>query len=380
MYTDFIYNGQANGEFGSALSDARFDTGLMRPFIGNDGKRYCKVKTGKKVLNTETNQFEAEEDIIPIKDLIDNGIPVQNATLGLRHDEWRAMDQAVLDAARQPLQVWTDLRSSNTYGGFDGMSSLVLEHEVMSDGGEAIEDMDALTDGRTDEPKNQLRALPLPITHSDFYFSERKLAISRKTGSPLDLTQAEQAGRRIAERIEQVTLGVATGFALGADATRYDMTPQVWGYANHPHRNTKTDMTAPTSANGTTVVGEVLEMIELARVAGFYGPFMLYAGRGYDAQLDNDLKVNSSITTRQRLREIQDVRDVRSARWLTGDQLLLVQMSSNVARAVVGMDIRTVMWESSGGLRKNFKVMGILVPQIRSDFNNKTGIVHGTTS
>ena len=60
--------------------------------------------------------------------------------------------------------------------------------------------------------------------------------------------------------------------------------------------------------------------------------------------------------------------------------MVLVQMTADVCREVVGMDITTVQWESHGGMQLNFKVMCILVPQLRSDFNGTTGIVHGTVS
>jgi len=57
-----------------------------------------------------------------------------------------------------------------------------------------------------------------------------------------------------------------------------------------------------------------------------------------------------------------------------------VQQTSDVIREVVGMDITTVQWEEEGGMRLNFKVMAILVPQLRADFNGNTGIVHGSTA
>jgi hypothetical protein len=44
------------------------------------------------------------------------------------------------------------------------------------------------------------------------------------------------------------------------------------------------------------------------------------------------------------------------------------------------MDTTTVQWPSQGGMRQNFKVMCIKVPQIRSNYASQTGIVHGTTS
>jgi uncharacterized linocin/CFP29 family protein len=153
----------------------------------------------------------------------------------------------------------------------------------------------------------------------------------------------------------------------------------VYGYTNHPDRITKADLTAPTASNGTTIVNEVLAMRELLYADGFYGPFMLYISTGYDQYFDNDLKTNSDRTVRERIREIDNIKDVRRLDFLTGNVMIMVQMTSDVARAINGMDITTVQWESKGGMELHFKVMAIQVPQIRSDFSGKTGIVHGTT-
>jgi hypothetical protein len=43
---------------------------------------------------------------------------------------------------------------------------------------------------------------------------------------------------------------------------------------------------------------------------------------------------------------------------------------------VNGMPIRSIEWNTEGGMIMNYKVMTIQVPQIRADQNNRTGIVH----
>jgi hypothetical protein len=57
---------------------------------------------------------------------------------------------------------------------------------------------------------------------------------------------------------------------------------------------------------------------------------------------------------------------------------ILVQMTSNVARAINGQGITTVQWETKGGMQVNYKVYAIWVPQLRADYNARTGILHGT--
>lgn len=374
MFIDYIQNGEAYGQVGQALAGCRFDPGLLRPYIDSRGQRCVTVANGRGGYERRL-----------VSDLINNGIssPVFNAT-SLRKEEWALFDTVVIKAARQRLRAWADLAGANTFGGFNGMSRTILEHETMSDPGEAVVDMDGITEGRNDQPVYQLQGLPLPITHSDFWISQRRLAISRNTGTPIDTTMAEACGRRVAEMIEKTLIGVETGITYG-DATKYGRTPSVYGYTNFPARITKTDLNTPTGANPEAVMQDVLEMRDLLYNNFFYGPFILYHSTGYDAFLDNDYfrsgSTSATRTLRERIASIDGIAGIRRLDFLTsGYVLIMVQMTSDVARAVNGMDITTVQWESIGGLRLNFKVMAIQVPQLRADHNGRTGIVHATTS
>jgi hypothetical protein len=60
--------------------------------------------------------------------------------------------------------------------------------------------------------------------------------------------------------------------------------------------------------------------------------------------------------------------------------MIMVQMTPDVARAVNGMDITTVQWESVGGMRLNFKVMAIQVPQLRADHYGSCGVLHAVST
>ena len=277
--------------------------------------------------------------------------------------------------------------ATSPYGGFDGMSKTILEHETMSDPGEAMVDMDGVTEGRVDEPRYQLEGLPLPITHSSFWFGKRRLAVSRNTGTPLDTTMAEACGRRVAEMVEKTLIGTVTGLTFGT-AANYSNSPRVWGYTNFIDRNTKTDLTTPTGSNPNATVADVLAMRDSLYDDNFFGPYMLYHSTDWDQYLDNDYYVLTTSgataptkTLRNRLREIEGIQDVRRLDFLTNTfTLLLVQMTSDVVQAVNGMDISTIQWETQGGMKLHFKVMCIHVPRIRSDYDGRCGILHATTS
>ena len=383
MFVDFVLDGQGHGEIGERLSTVHYDPGMLRPYIDSKGQRCATVNTGR--MSDKGPIYEK----VRIADLQSRGIssPVFNAT-SLRKEEWIQIDQVVIRAARQRLRAWADLAQANTFGGFNAMSKLTLEYEAMADPGEAIVDMDGITEGRTDAPLFKLRSLPLPITHSDFFFSSRRLAVSRNTGTPLDTTMAEAAGRRVAEMIEKTVIGVNTGVTYGTQATgitAHDGTSTVYGYTNFPSRLTKTNMTIPTGSNPEVTVGDVLTMRNSLFNNKFYGPFMVYHSTDWDQYLDNDYARlggdNASMTLRDRIRKIEGIMDVRRLDFLTSTYtMLMVQMTSDVARAVNGMEITTVQWETKGGMQLNFKVMAIQVPQLRADYSGNCGILHGTTA
>jgi hypothetical protein len=419
MFVDYILNGQGSGPVGEALMGVRYDPGLMRPYIEDNPKSPFR---NRPCVTYNTGQMRYDEKLkrsMPVyrKDLIANlqarGIssPVFNAT-ALRKEEWIELDRVILRAARYRLRAWADLAAANSFGGFNGMSKTELEHEVMSDPGEALVDMDGLSEGRTDMPLFQLRGVPLPITHSNFWFSSRKLAISRNTGTPLDTSMGEASGRRIAETVEKTTIGIQTGLAYGGNSTMtggYDITSQVFGYTNYPNRQTKTGLYAPTG-NGRSgawtasdTVKDVLLCLDQLKLNKFYGPFMLYHSNDWDQYLDNDYILTggnvATQTLRNRLRDIDGIEDVRRLDFLFASTptagkgpggenlastypftLLFVQMTPDVARAINGLDITTIQWETDGGMRLNFKVFCIQVPQIRSDFYGNCGVLHATAT
>jgi hypothetical protein len=377
---DFVMNGQGHGPVAEHLAGCRFDPGLMRPFLDDKGRSCVTVNAGLDKDGKPKFQKAL------VSQMTANGMVINGPT-ALRKNEWIQLDQVVLRAARERLRAWSDLSAANSFGGFNGMAKLILEHETMSDPGEASVDFDGLTEARNDAPAFQLEGLPLPITHSDFWFSSRRLAVSRNTGTPLDTTMGEAAGRRVAEKIEKTLIGTVTRLTYGVTAN-YGRAPTVYGYTNFPSRLTKTNLTTPTGSNPEVTVGDVLTMIDQLSAQNFYGPFMLYHSTDWDKYMDNDYARlggnNASMTLRDRLRAIESISDVRRLDFLKAATnpftLLLVQMTSDVARAVNGMDITTVQWEAQDGMRLNFKVMCIMVPQLRADFTGQCGILHATTS
>lgn len=406
-----------------------FDPGLRRPYYDKYDRPCVTVNTGRWTVEKGVRRPIRERRLL--RDMILEGVvpPVFNAT-ALRKEEWIELDKKVVRATRYRLRAVGDLQAASSYGGFNGMGKMLLEHETMSDPGEAIVDMDGMTQGRNDSPKFQLEGLPLPITHADFFYDARRLAISRNTGTPLDMTTSEAGGRRIGEMLEKTLIGVNTGITYGGNSTQiggYGRTSAVYGYTNFPTRIVKNNLTQPTGSNASSTLADVLAMRDSMYAAKFFGPFMLYHSNDWDQYLDNDYILSggnvATQTLRNRLRSIggaadgkgDGIQDVRRLDFLFGTApqtnpyytsstvgttgiavykgpggdvdaslkpftMILVQMTEEVARWVNGMDITTLQWESMGGMRVNFKIMCIQVPQLRADFYGNCGILHATTS
>jgi len=348
----YIASGILSGDPADRLLAANGDIGVLRPFINDDGLTY--------ITHTSHNG------------LVENELLV-NTTASLRKDDWKLMDDAVVKAATRRLQLVKVLRERGlTYTIPQGMGKTILETETQSEVNDAVISMDGLREGINDRPEFEPSTLPLPITHKDFNFTARQILVSRNGGSPLDTTQMDLSGAKVAESVEKLTLGRISTYTYGG--------ANAYGLLNYPSRMTKT-LTSPAAAGwtGTTFLTQILAMRNQSTSTGYhYGPWMLFVAPNWDQYLDADFKTNSDRTLRERVKALNNIDDIITLDWMQNYDVLLVQLTTDVIRLVIGMDIVTLQWDTQGGMQKNFKVMTIVVPQVRSDQNSRTGIVHGS--
>ena len=343
--------GALTGEPLDLLLASNGDPGVLRPFIEEDGKSYV-------TLQQEDGTYKA----IRI-----------NTHATLRKDDWKILDDAIVKAAVERLRLVSDLRGAGlTFTIPQGMGKTVLETETQTDINDAITSMDGLRESPDDRPEFELTNIPLPITHKDFMFSARQILCSRNGGSPLDTTTAELAGRKVAEKVERLTLGRDTGTTFGGGT--------VAGLLNFTSTITYT-LTTPVGGGatmGAQLLADVIAMRTASVAAFHYGPWMMYVAPNWDTYLDVDFKAASDKTVRERVNAINGIVDIRTLDFMQNYDIVLVQMTSDIIRMVIGMDITTLQWDTKGGMQKNFKVMAIMVPQLRADINGNTGIVYGS--
>ena len=376
MAVDLMSGGKGQGPVANYVaSQGQLQVGRMRP--------YLKMNTNGAVVGAFVNVYMGGDPKKPTsyKEFkINDGL---NTNSTLRRDEWKQLDQVLLEVSRQRLGGAQDLLDNGlTYNLGNAMGTTVLEWHDVSDPGKAIISMDGITRGDNDRPNYQYNYLPIPIIHFDYEINARELAASRNLGNPLDTTMAERATRRVLETLENM-LFTNTTFSYGQKDERSNNT--IYSYVNHPDRLLFTlgtawdqlDFDSSTASGGEHIVNQIAQMKQESINAFHYGPWMVYIPTKYETLIDKDYnKVTPGTTVRERIMKIGGIKGIKVIDTLPANNVLLVQMTSDVVRLVRGMGLTNVEWMVEGNMLTKYKVMTIQVPQIRSDQNKRTGIVH----
>ena len=366
---DVLTPNGVQGEVASYTSGkGELNAGALRPFRakGKDGieRAYTSVYIGGNPKKKESYKTQVIQT---------------NATL--RRDEWKTLDSAVIGIAETRLNGIADLISHGlTYNLGNAMGTTVLEWHDVSDALSAELTMDGITRAQNDRVTYQHNYLPIPIIHADYEINARTLAASRNMGNPLDTTMAERAARKVSLKLEEM-LFTATSYAWGAVDSR--SRNSIYSYTNHPDRNQVTlsvnwDASAKT---GKTIVAEVLALKQASINDKHYGPWMIYIPTAYETILDEDYvgsdpDTRTNGTIRERILKIAGIKGLKVVDTLTANNVLMVQMTSDVVRLVRGLGLQNVEWSEEGKFVNKYKVLTIQVPQIRSDANSTSGIVH----
>jgi len=162
----------------------------------------------------------------------------------------------------------------------------------------------------------------------------------------------------------------------------------VYGIRNHPNRmlDTYTDW-EDSAKTGEQRLADILSFMQAMRDAYCYGPYGIYIGSNLAYLLDEDYKDESGLTLRQRILAIGNeggednvIKFVRTLDYLTDNDIIVVQLAPESIRTIQGMQPRLLQWSTDGGLNLRFKVMSIMVPFLRPDYNNVLGVLHATKS
>lgn len=288
----------------------------------------------------------------------------------LRKDDWKAMDNVLIEVARKRLVAVQALVTRGLVTNLpDGLGTTIFEWEQVTDMEAAEVSMSGVTPGQRDTLEYTLQSMPLPIIHKDFNLNIRRLRASQRNGHGLDMAQVEMASRLVMEAVEEM---VFLGHSTRVGASR------IYGLLTEPNRNTGSvtanwDLPATT---GAQKLADLLEMIAAAEADNMYGPYGLFLPQAAFRLLSDDYKADSDKTQMQRLLEVSSLEFILPSKDVTAGNIVLAQLTRDVVDEVVGLQPTIVQWDTNGGMTKNFKVMAIMVPRVRSTVTNQSGIVH----
>lgn len=290
----------------------------------------------------------------------------------LRKEEWNLLDTQLVQIARSRLKVVDALLSAGlSFPITNGLGTTTLQWEEQSDMEDAQLSMDAVTRGQKDRLAFDINTLPLPIVHADFHISIRNLESSRRLGTPLDTATMTTAMRKVAEKVETIVINGASSLAMGGGT--------LYGMLDFPGRNTASLVSGNWDASGKTgveIMDDVQLLIAASHADNMFGPYGLFVPTTWWTVLSEDYSTQYARTIFNRLSEIPNLSFIQVADFLPANEAVMLQLDPSVMDIVVGMQPRVVSWESEGGMMLNFKVMTIMVPRPKVDYEGRSGIVH----
>ena len=287
----------------------------------------------------------------------------------LRKDEWSQLDTALIEVARQRVPLVSALVAAGlSFNIGNGLGTTIVEWETVSDMQAADVSMSGVTRGQEDTLEYVLASMPLPIIHKDFTINIRKLTASRTLGQPLDLAQAELAGRLVAEATEAMV--------VDGHATRVG-TARIYGLSTVPNSQavTMTNLWDTTSA-AVEYVTDVLAAIAALQSDFMFGPYQLVVNYTTWNRMQNDY-IATDITGKtiaERVAAIEGISGIIPSSNVAANNAYVFQLTRDVIDEVIGLQPTTVQWETQGGMQLHFKVMSIMIPRLRFTQTLQSGI------
>ncbi len=357
-YASFGPGGSLTGVTGTAMArlmNSGMDLNTQRPWFDElSGNTYVTRYVGRR-----NNKPIYKSQLIT------------NAPATLLKDEWIKLDTSVRDVDRAELGAWNAVVSRGlTMNLPEGLGKTMLQWQTRGDIGDATMSMDPIRRGENDRALKEIYQLPLPVIHKDFVFTMRDLMVSRQNGIGIDAEDAQMATRKVLELAEKLLIGTYSYPTVGGGT--------IYGFTTQPQRLTGS-VTNPTTVGWTpdTLLTEMLNGRQLLVNNYQRGNIMVFMGTSWMKYLDADYSAaKGSNTLRQRIQAIDGIAGIQTLDYLTGYQVLMVVMDSRTVRIVRYAPLRVYRWEEQGGFEIKMKVMMGAVPQFRTDYNGKIGLLH----
>lgn len=358
-------------ERGYMLQSEVLDPFAMRPYLNRRGMPVVAQLVGWKPMIHNGKQVKDRYGL-PAQEPILRERPFYRNAL-LQKGDWEQIDRTVQDVHRLPLVGVDDLRAEGLVHPLDGIGVSLSTYEQVTDMSGAEVGMSILSKGEKDRPGFNPVSIPVPLIWKEFFVDARSLAASGRNGhTRLDATGTRIATIKVREKLEDILFN-------GSDVKSGEAS--IYGYTSLPQRLSGTvtdfgggDWGTPGNAH-KTLVG----MIEALRQNGRKGPYRGYVANAQYSQLleligDNKSETELSVI----LRTIPDLKSIKPSDRLEDGEVVVVSMDEDTVDLAVGQDFTPVSWMEYGGALLEFRVLGAMVPRVKYDANDQSGVAHAT--
>jgi len=289
----------------------------------------------------------------------------------LRKDEWEALDMAVVQAARTRLNAIQRLQDLGLVHRLDSIGILASQWNVSSEMTRATVNLTGQSAVDRDLSDFLLKGVPVPVIHKGFAVGERTLEASRRLGEGIDVSNAYEASRVVAEELERMFFDGYPDIELNGQ--------NILGVKNEA--NVNTESTSKDFGTVSNIADKFSLMIDAEATDNFYGPFEFWVYSTQYTELTTQFYSDGSgQTPLQRMMSMRQVSNIHPADYLSAGEIVAVQMTPNVIDLALHSLNTLVEWTSDDGMSHNFKVMTIAVPRVKSTYAGKSGICYGTNA
>ena len=289
----------------------------------------------------------------------------------LRKDEWKSLDERLIEVAQRELVIVNDLRSAGLTINED-LSTLLHEFEKTNEFDDADVNMNAETSGTENSSDFSLHSVPLPIVSKQFHIKRRKLLASRQRGQDLSTINQSKAARKVSEGLDSL---VFNGWGSQFDGA------SVPGLLTHEDRNTVTGMDwTDDGTDADDIRADVLSVVEAIENDNYGGDLWGYFGRSaWQTMRRKDTDTDQERSVLERLtNEFGDTINMRMAPTMPEYEAVFFRPVEDVIELAVAADMQNVEWDDGDGMKMYMKVMGSITPVIRSDEKGQMGVGHLT--
>lgn len=289
----------------------------------------------------------------------------QNANT-LDYDEWKQIDDAVLDEARPIMAAAGDLMTGGLVKNLRDLGVSLSQYTRTTAFNPATVAMSVRTTGNMDRQSFGQILVPIPIIFQEFELDQRELLASRTRGEGLDTSEAREASITVAQAIEGMVLNGSTVVFSGN---------ALYGYTTHPSANSVT-----TSADWGTVANvhsSVLDMISAMYGDNQFGPFGLYVNPEQYAQALQLIGAAAPNRTALSvlLEQVPDLLYVKKSYAVTAGTGVMVNLSTRTVDLAIIQNVATIPWEERGGMVNKFLVFAAMAPRVKADSQGRSGVV-----